>query len=72
MHKTGWQTAVIVALALVLMFGLEATSALLKSPTYDEQGYIARGYAYVKLGDRHILIGTPMMLNEGVAVGEQG
>jgi hypothetical protein len=63
MHKAGWRTAVVIALALVFMLALEATSARLKSPTYDEQGYIARGYAYVKLGDRHILIGTPMMLN---------
>jgi hypothetical protein len=63
MQKTGWRAAVVVALALALMFALEATSARLKSPTYDEQGYIARGYAYVKLNDRHILIGTPMMLN---------
>jgi len=63
MQKTGWRAAVVVALALVVMLALEATSARLKSPTYDEQGYIARGYAYVKLGDKHILIGTPMMLN---------
>ncbi len=63
MPKMTWRTAVILALALIFMLTLEATSARLKSPTYDEQGYIARGYAYVKLGDRHLLIGTPMMLN---------
>jgi len=63
MQKDGRWATVVVALALVAMFALEATSACLKSPTYDEQGYIARGYAYVSLGDRHILIGTPMMLN---------
>lgn len=63
MQKTGWRTAVVVALALAIMLALEVTSARLKSPTYDEQGYIARGYAYVKLGDKHILIGTPMTLN---------
>ncbi len=63
MPKTGWRTALAVALALALMLALEVTSARLKSPTFDEQGYIARGYAFVKLGDRHILIGTPMMLN---------
>lgn len=63
MQKTNRRATVAVALALMIMFALETTSACLKSPTYDEQGYIARGYAYVKLGDRHILIGTPMMLN---------
>jgi len=63
MEKHGWRGAFFLALALATMFALEVSSARLKSPTYDEQGYIARGYAYVKLGDRHILIGTPMMLN---------
>jgi len=63
MQKHSWRAAFFLALALATMFALEVSSARLKSPTYDEQGYIARGYAYVKLGDRHILIGTPMMLN---------
>ena len=63
MSRIGWRAAIVVSLALVFMLAVEATSARLKSPTYDEQGYIARGYAYVKLGDRHMLIGTPMMLN---------
>ena len=51
------------ALLLCLSFGLQVMSARLKAPTYDEQGYIARGYAYVKLGDLHIRIGTPIVLN---------
>jgi hypothetical protein len=48
---------------LLLMFGQMILSAVRKAPTYDEQGYIARGYAWVKLNDRHILIGTPILLN---------
>lgn len=63
MQKLNRRDLIIVALVLLLMFALETTSARLKSPTYDEQGYIARGYAYVKLGDSHINIGTPVMLN---------
>jgi hypothetical protein len=51
------------ALLLGILFSLQVMSARLKSPTYDEQGYIARGYAYVKLGDLHIRIGTPILLN---------
>jgi len=51
------------ALLLCTTFGLQVMSARLKAPTYDEQGYIARGYAWVKLGDLHIRIGTPILLN---------
>jgi len=51
------------ALLLCLSFGLQVTSARLKSPTYDEQVYIAHGYAYVKLGDQHVLTGAPILLN---------
>jgi len=51
------------SLMLALLFGLQVTSAPNKSPTYDEQGFIARGYAWVKLGDLHIRIGTPILLN---------
>jgi len=50
-------------LLLCLSFGLQVTSVRFKSPTYDEQGYITRGYAYVKLGDKHIALGTPILLN---------
>jgi len=63
MHTFRGRSALWVSLALLFMLALEIGSARLKSPTYDEQGYIARGYAYVKSGDRHILIGTPLMLN---------
>jgi hypothetical protein len=53
----------IATLLLLLCFALQVGSARLKAPTYDEQGHIARGYAYVKLGDLHIRIGTPILLN---------
>ena len=53
----------IATLLLFLCFALQVGSARLKAPTYDEQGYIARGYAFVKLGDLHIRIGTPILLN---------
>jgi hypothetical protein len=51
------------ALLLCLMFALQVTSVRLKSPTYDEPGHITRGYAYVALGDTHIRVGTPVLLN---------
>jgi len=51
------------ALLLCLSFGLQVTSATYKAPTYDEQVYIAAGYAYVKLGDQHIVTGAPILLN---------
>ena len=58
-NKATW----IATLLLLLCFSLQIGSARLKAPTYDEQGYIARGYAFVKLGDLHIRIGTPILLN---------
>ena len=51
------------SLLLLILFSLQVTSAPLKSPTYDEQVYIARGYAFVKLGDQHILVGEPVFLD---------
>ncbi|MBN1641401.1 MAG: glycosyltransferase family 39 protein [Anaerolineae bacterium] len=53
----------IASLLLCLMFGLQVTSVRHKSPTYDEPGHITRGYAYVALGDTHIRVGTPILLN---------
>jgi hypothetical protein len=51
------------ALLICLSFGLQVTSAAVKSVTYDEHSYIAAGYAYVKLGDQHIITGAPLLLN---------
>jgi hypothetical protein len=61
-RRTDWREAAFVALALVLMFALEVSSARVKSPTYDEPFYLTRGYAFVKMGDRHILTGAPLPL----------
>ena len=63
MTKSNEQAIWIATLAAAPVFGLQVGSARLKAPTYDEQGYIARGYAFVKLGDLHIRIGTPIGLN---------
>jgi hypothetical protein len=57
------KTTFLAACLLGMLFGLQVMSARLKSPTYDEQAYIARGYAFVRLGDLHIRIGTPILLN---------
>ncbi len=58
------QGEIFVATALLaIMFALMITSAVQKSPTYDEQVYISRGYAFVKRGDLHILVGEPVLLN---------
>ncbi|MFN2130118.1 MAG: ArnT family glycosyltransferase [Anaerolineae bacterium] len=54
---------VLAALLLCLNFGLQVTSAAGKAVTYDEHSYIAAGYAYVKLGDQHIITGAPLLLN---------
>lgn len=56
-------TRAIAAGLLLVMYSQMVLSAVQKAPTYDEQGFIARGYAFVKLGDLHIRIGTPILLN---------
>ena len=53
----------VASLLLCITFGLQVMSAPIKSPTYDEQGHITRGYAFVRLGDLHIRTGTPILLN---------
>ncbi len=53
----------LVSLLLLIAFSLQVTSARLKSPTYDEPSYITCGYAFVRLGDLHILVGEPILLN---------
>ena len=53
----------LVSLLLLIAFSLQVRSARLKSPTYDEPSYITCGYAFVRLGDLHILVGEPILLN---------
>ena len=48
---------------LTLAFGLALTSAVLKSPTMDEQNHIARGVAYLGTGDPRLSIEHPPLVN---------
>jgi hypothetical protein len=48
---------------LGLMFVLMVSSALLKSPTMDEQNHIARGYAYLRTGDLRLNLPHPPLIN---------
>ncbi len=52
-----WATAV-----LLLMFGLALTSMVNKAPTFDEQGFIVRGLAYLR-GYQQIRVGHPLGIN---------
>lgn len=45
------------------MFSLALISAVRKSPTFDEQGFITRGLAYLRGQNRHMRIGHPLGLN---------
>ena len=52
---------------LLLMFGLALTSMAADSPTFDEQGFLVRGLAYLRGeengGKRDIRVGHPLGLN---------
>ena len=50
-------------LLLLAMFVLQIGSVGEKAMTYDEGFYITCGYAFVKLGDLHTLVGEPILLN---------
>ncbi len=56
---SGWLAA---ALVLLLMFGLALSSMAQKAPTFDEQGFIVRGLAYLR-GYPQIRVGHPLGLN---------
>lgn len=56
-HARGWSV-----LILLLMFSLALTSMVQKAPTFDEQGFILRGLAYLR-GYRQIRVGHPLGLN---------
>ncbi len=53
-----WGTAV-----LLFMFALALTGMASLGPTFDEQGFIVRGLAYVRGENRHIRVGHPLGLN---------
>ena len=50
------------AAVLLLMFGLALSSMVQKAPTFDEQGFIVRGLAYLR-GHTQIRVGNPLGLN---------
>jgi hypothetical protein len=54
------------AMILFAMFSLALTSMESESPTFDEQGFLVRGVAYLRgeeSGSRHIQVGHPLGLN---------
>ena len=51
------------ALILLLMFGLALNSMVVKSPTFDEQGFLTRGLGYIRGENRHMRVGHPLGLN---------
>lgn len=57
----------IAAGAFLLMFGLALTSMKADTPTFDEQGFLVRGLAYLRGedngGSRRIRVGHPLGLN---------
>lgn len=48
---------------LLLLYTLALTALVQKSPTYDEQGFIVRGLAYLRQQNRHMRVGHPLGLN---------
>ncbi len=57
----------VAATILLVMFALAVTSMKGDSPTFDEQGFLIRGLAYLRSeadgGNRHIRVGHPLGLN---------
>lgn len=55
------------AFLLLVMFALALTSMVTESPTFDEQGFLVRGVAYLRGedngGSRRIRVGHPLGLN---------
>jgi hypothetical protein len=57
-------TRLLLAIVLLLtMFAQMMGSARLKSATYDEQTYYARGYAFLKTGDMRLRLRHPLLTN---------
>ncbi|MCB8954307.1 MAG: phospholipid carrier-dependent glycosyltransferase [Ardenticatenales bacterium] len=51
------------AALLLLMYALAVTSLVRQSPTFDEQGFLTRGVAYLRDANRAIRVGHPLGLN---------
>ena len=64
MNKKSQRIATYIAILLLIsFFALAVSSARLKSPTYDEEAYIARGYSYWKTGDLRLRVRHPLLIN---------
>lgn len=55
--------SLLVAALLLGQFGLALHSLRLKSPTFDEQGFLVRGLAYVRGAQTQLRVGHPLGLN---------
>jgi len=70
--ESPWFSSLLVAVLLGVFFAQAVSSALLKSPTFDEEFHVARAYAYVRTGDLRmqqnhpplvsVLSGLPLLL----------
>jgi hypothetical protein len=61
--STALRSRLVVIGLLVATFALALTSAVLKSPTMDEQNHIARGAAYLGTGDPRLSVEHPPLVN---------
>jgi hypothetical protein len=62
------------SILLLIFYGLSLTAMAQKSPTYDEQGFIVRGLAYLRNENRHMRVGHPLglnALNAGLLAGDE-
>jgi hypothetical protein len=57
--STGQQARYAVLRILWVGYSLAMTSTALKSPTMDEGNHIARGSAYLGMGDRRLSVENP-------------
>lgn len=56
-------TTGLAAALLLLMYGLAVASLRQSAPTFDEQGFLVRGVAYLRGENRHMRVGHPLGLN---------
>jgi hypothetical protein len=61
--STALRSRLVVVGLLVATFALALTSAVLKSPTMDEQNHVARGAAYLGTGDPRLSVEHPPLVN---------
>jgi hypothetical protein len=61
--KAKIQHLLLPAVLLLLFFALALGGAKRNGPTFDEQGFLVRGLAYLRGDHRHIRVGHPLGLN---------